>query len=126
MMYQMLYLSSINKRKAAPLLALVALDVAVFTLVNPRRAPSVLVVAGFFLLVITFYVLLSRLLEFAAKFLSLSRGRRKKLTLLMTICVAVSIGMQSIGQFSPRDLLAIVPIVAILYFYLSYYGSQNE
>lgn len=122
----MLLLNSINRKKAVPLLLLGALDVAVFTLVNPRNAPSVLVMAGFFLLVVTFYVLLSRLLGLASNFISIPAGRRKKLTLLITICVTVTIGMQSIGQFSLRDLLAIVPIVVVLYFYLSYYGRQSE
>jgi len=116
---------TIQKKRMYPIL-LVIVDVYIFTMVNPHKAPSFVIGVAYLLVIVTFYLLLAWLLEFIAKFLGLPLHRQKKLTLLTTICAAVLIGMQSIGQLALRDLLAIIPLVFVLYFYLSYYGNHKR
>jgi len=44
----------------------------------------------------------------------------------MTMLFALLIAMQSIGQLTVKDMFAIVPLVAVLAFYLSYQTKQKQ
>jgi hypothetical protein len=116
----------IKNKKKTLLFLLLIVDACIFTLVNPHQAPSLVIEGAYLLVVITFYLLLAQFLKLVGKLIGLPLYTQKKLTLIATVCAAVLIGMQSIGQLALRDLLAIIPLVIVLYFYLSYYGNQKR
>ena len=107
------------------ILLLIVVDLVVFTTFNPRTAPSIVVVVGFLLMALTVYVLCMTLLNFAAKHVVSLRSRKGRIGLMLSVCISIVIGLQSIGQLSTKDLLAIVPLLAVVYFYLSYYRKDS-
>lgn len=114
----------LSNRAFVRLAALLVVDGLFFSLVNPKKAASFIVVLGFLLLLVTVYGLLHICIGQIGQRLGTSQGSIKKLVLLLTIFFGVLIGMQSIGQLSLRDFLAITPLVIILYFYLSYFRKS--
>jgi hypothetical protein len=111
-------------RALARLVVLLAVDVLFFSLVNPKKTASFVVVLGFLLLLLTMYALLRICIGKIGRQLGAGQGSIKKSVLLLTIFSGVLIGMQSIGQLSLRDFLAITPLIIILYFYLSYFRKS--
>ena len=75
---------------------------------------------------VTVYVLCMALLDFMARYAVYVRPRKGRIGLMVSTCISVVIGLQSIGQLSVRDLLAIVPLLAVVYFYLSYYRRDMD
>jgi len=107
-------------RKVRYLLLLVIVDLVIFFGFNPKTAPSIVVVGGFLLLVLSIYMFTLLICELIGKYWYPVGARSGKIALLVTICLGLVIGLESIGQLSVRDMLAIIPLLAIIYFYLSY------
>ena len=113
--------SLFSSQHTVRLLLLIGVDVVFFSVIDPRNAASFVVVVGFLLLLATIYALLQVCMEQIGQRLGLSKDNSKKLVLLLTVFLGVVVGLQSIGQLSLRDLLAITPLIIVLYFYLSYF-----
>jgi len=107
------------------LLLLLAVDAVFFSMINPTRAYAWVVIIGFGLLVLTIYVIFGLLVTMIAKIVPLSDLLRKRLVRAATLLCGLLIAMQSIGQLSFKDLLALVPFVLVLAFYFSYQNKQT-
>lgn len=117
----MKYLS--QKPKFLYLLIAILVDLVFFGATDPTKVPSVLLAAGFILLVITFYLGFKLVAEGLSGPDKQTRNTRS-IILIATIFVAFIVGMQSIGQLSVRDVLAVIPLAVLLFVYLSYYVNQ--
>jgi hypothetical protein len=108
------------------LLAWIAVNMLFFGLISPLERSSILLFAGFGLLAVDIYLLLTGLIQVAA---SRIRGKKwrhpRRFAVVWTfVCVAL-LSLQSIGQLSARDGIAAVIIAAIFLAYSTYYRFKR-
>jgi hypothetical protein len=108
------------KRKLIELTALFVVDVLFFSLVNPVQAHAAVVIVGFLLLVVTLYVLIDFLLAVGERVIPFSHHTKRRIALATTLVAALLIAMQSIGQLTVKDVLAVIPLIIVLSVYFSY------
>jgi hypothetical protein len=107
-------------------LAIVAMDGMFFTMTNPSKVVSIVLMVGFLLLSLTLYFFLGRLLSLTSLY-GISLGRhRKRLAFFATGIAAGLLALQSMGELSTKDALVAVPLALVLYFYLSYRQTGQE
>lgn len=113
----------INKKKLAYFLILLLSEGVLFGLSNPAHAPALLLVTGFIMLVATFYFFTL----FCIWLITSGRPSRlvRKAGWLLTIFVAFLLAMQSIGELVWYDILALLPLLLILFLYLSYATTES-
>jgi len=110
----------INQHKKKIVGALIGVDCLFFGLTSPDRVPAVVLVFGFALLVANLYVAVSALVALM-RWYGISIGRHKrKIIIALTASLSVLVALQSTGQLTSRDLLVLLPFVALAYFYTSY------
>jgi hypothetical protein len=112
-------------KKIGRLLAVLVIDGLFFSLINPQKTHSVIIIVGFGLLVLTVYLGIDLLLGLLQRVMSFSAATRRRLQDASTMLIALLLAMQSIGQLTIRDLLALIPLVLVLAFYLSYQRKEN-
>jgi hypothetical protein len=106
-------------------LGLFFVDILFYTLSNPNKDPSYMVIVGFVLLILSVYLIIN--LTFALLHLYGLRMKRKKpLSLYLTGMVGLIIALQSVGELSPRDVLELLPIVIIGYAYTDYMRPNHK
>jgi hypothetical protein len=120
-------IGDMNKRykKLGYLAVLLLVDGLFFSLVDPRKAHALVIIVGFGLVVVTLYVLLDLLLMIVERVITLSTRTRRHLQDSITMLGGLLLAMQSIGQLTVKDMLAIIPLVAVLAFYLSYQRKET-
>ena len=115
-------------RKLAKLALLITVDAFFFSAYNPENSPPLVVVIGFLLFIATVYVLLKLLADVISSQFGLKLPNERKAIATVTTVIGLLIAMQSIGQLTTKDVLAIVPLMLILYLFLTYSkprGSKN-
>ena len=113
-------LKSILTSRLWLIISLLALDSAFFSLTDPSKVDSIMLVIGFLLVTSTFYLCIKQLLA-AAKLYGLPFGNReRRVAIFITGLAGVLIALQSIGELTRRDLLVVGPLAVILYVYVSY------
>jgi len=73
-----------------------------------------------------FYAWLAFIIRLIALFWPFSIRSQRHLAGALTLLATFMILMQSIGELSWRDVLAIVPLVAILYVYVGYFARPRK
>lgn len=109
-----------TKQKLLRLGALFVLDGLFFSLINPVKAAAVVTIVGFVLLVITLYVLIDFMLAVSERLIPFSAHAKRRMALATTLVLALLLAMQSIGQLTTKDILAVVPLAIVLSVYFSY------
>lgn len=107
------------------ILALLIADILVFFTVDPRQAPSVVLMIGLLLLVATIYIVICAGLYLIGFGIPSLRKREKKLRILLSVVVAFLVGLQSLGQLTAKDFIAVIPLLLVGYFYLTYPNDQK-
>ncbi len=107
-------------QKLGAVLLLLVADIVYFGLVNPANSNSLVVFIGCILIIFTIYILIYGLIKLLAVFFPISRSTQRRLTIFITLLLAFLLLMQSIGQLSLKDILAMVPLMIVLYLYLTY------
>jgi len=110
--------------KLVRILALLVIDGIFFGLIDPRKAYALTIIIGFGLLVLTIYTLVDLLLGLLERIVTFPAMTRHRLHTSITMLLGLLIAMQSIGQLTVKDLLAIIPLVLVAAFYLSYQRKQ--
>jgi hypothetical protein len=100
-------------RKLAKLALLVGIDVLFFSAYNPENSSPLVVVVGFLLFIATVYVLLKLLTEVISSQFGLKLPNERKAIATITTVIGLLIAMQSIGQLTVKDVLAIVPLLLL-------------
>lgn len=108
-------------RKQFLVVALLVANGLYFTLMNPESSKSLVLFLGFLLLAIDFFLLFKLLLRTIAVVTGRRGIVRNRLAGLATLIVIILLALQSIGQLSVRDTVAVVCIGAIFWFYSTYY-----
>ena len=99
---------------------LLVADIVFFSLVNPLSSNSFMIIIGCLLTALTIYIVLRALTRLLGVFISMSQPTQRRFAIFMTLLLMFLLLMQSIGQLSIRDILAIVPLMIVLYIYLTY------
>ncbi len=110
-----------HRKRTVGLIALLLIsDISYFSLVNPGNSNSFVVIVGCILIALSIYILVLALTKLFAVFFLISHSSQRRLTIFLTILLVFLLLMQSIGQLSLRDVLTIVPLMVVLYLYLTY------
>jgi hypothetical protein len=115
--------SIINQSKG--LILLLGLSAIFFSFVSPIQNSSLIAVAGSALVALTVYALILFVLRLISALIPISQKSRKSLALAATSVIVFLLLMQSIGQLSFRDGIAILPITVILYLYIGYLSQKR-
>ena len=91
-----------------------------FSLVNPTQGSSAVVVAGSILIALAIYICMLLFVKSMTVLTPISLKSQKHLALAATSFIVFLLLMQSIGQLSFRDALAVLALIAISYLYISY------
>lgn len=105
--------------------AVSAVDGLYFSLTNPSSANSLLIIVGVGLLAVTAYVWFALAVRVGAYFWPASLRTQRRQALFLAGVSVLLVLMQSIGQLDWRDVLAIVPLAAAFYIYLSYRSAGS-
>lgn len=104
--------------------AIGAVDIVFFACFSPEDSTWVILPA-LLLVVATIWSLSRLLMERISVIVPLKLSIQKRLTKLLVIASSLVVALQSIGQLTAKDVLTIIPLVAILYFYLAYAGTTS-
>jgi hypothetical protein len=88
---------------------------------NPESSKSLVLFIGFLLLAVDCFYLFKLLLHLLGTLTGRPGIVRNRLAGLMTLIVIVLLALQSIGQLSVRDTVAVICIGVIFLFYSTYY-----
>lgn len=97
-----------------------------FTATNPTNLPSWGLMAGYVLSVAVMYFAVRLLVTVLAVYLPVIGRQRRRLVRLLTAIAALLVAMQSAGQLTIKDMLVLVPLVAIGYFYMTYAARSQS
>ncbi|HSW37342.1 MAG TPA: hypothetical protein VLG37_03180 [Candidatus Saccharimonadales bacterium] len=106
-------------------LALLAVDVLFFLNTDPFKIASPLIIVGFLLLSLNIYWFFRALISLLALYIAPLKRHQARPARILTITASLLIAMQTIGQLSLKDVLALLPIVLIGYIYLSFNKKQR-
>lgn len=90
-----------------------------FGLTNPNRVPSIFLMVGFALILMTLYWLVYNLQKMTAFYIPWL-SRQKYLTVSIVVCLGMLLALQSIGQLTTRDTLLVPLATLVIYAYTSY------
>lgn len=90
-------------------------------LTDPQRLPSVFLVVPFVLLFIVLSAGISHLIGVYGIF----KRRKTRIGVVCATIPVLLLVLQSLGQLTVRDVLAIFALFAIAYFYMSRFGVQT-
>jgi hypothetical protein len=105
---------------------LLVANLVFFGLFSPTNSPSVVLGAAFLLLTLDIYLVIYTCLVGLGLLLNQPKVHSRRVAGLLTGTVMVLVALQSIGELSVRDGLAIVILAVIISFYSSYYGSRRR
>lgn len=109
--------------KIAPKIAAVTGSVLLLFLLgtDPQQLPSVLLTAPFVLL----FIVTASLASFALGSLQISRQKKTKLVVVVATVPVLLLVLQSLGQLTVRDVLAVTVLFGVAYFYISRFSVSS-
>jgi hypothetical protein len=99
-------------------------DIIFFCIFNPQNSSSFVTIVGCVLVSITIYIVTRMLLMVLGKATHITKAAQEHLSLSISLALTFLLLMQSIGQLGVRDLLAVIPLAIVVYFYLSYAAKR--
>ena len=116
----------VSRLRSWLLAGLLLVNLAVFSGSNPHNAPSLMLIIGFGLLMLNFYLLMLGLVKLGNYGLLTGRYQHKRFARLTTGLFAGLVALQSIGELGPRDIVVMLPLAVVGYLYISYgWASKN-
>lgn len=117
LLIQMKHTSKLATYQRIALLLLV--DCLFFGFFAPQSS-AFIVIPALLLVILNIYVLVKVLLYVVGRFVTLKTQVARRITVILTGSVSILLALQSIGQLTLRDVLTLIPLMTVLYFYLSY------
>jgi Ca2+/Na+ antiporter len=103
---------------------LAAIDCAFFGLVSPDSNAFVIIPA-FILVMLSIFAILTLIVGYVGKMFVVKPSNQRRIVLMLTASIAAIIALQSVGQLTVRDVATIVPLILVLYLYVSYTKSRR-
>jgi hypothetical protein len=105
--------------------ALVTLNLLFFGRLSPANSPSLVLFLSFGLLFMDFLVLWYAVAKAAGLLLARPHQRIRRPVLIAASISTVLLALQSIGQLTIRDIVALMALVGLFWLYLSYYRRKQ-
>jgi hypothetical protein len=106
-------------------LTLLFVDIAFFTTTDASKVAPFVLIIGFLLLVLTFYVLLYGLLG-VSRLYGLPIRHKQRLAVFLSGILGLIVALQSIGELSLRDILVLLPLATLGYVYGMYTTARRR
>ncbi|MEO6513169.1 MAG: hypothetical protein ABIR37_00625 [Candidatus Saccharimonadales bacterium] len=100
------------------------IDSAFFGLLSPNTSAFVIIPA-FILIIVTIFAILTLIVTYIGKMFVVKPKNQKRIVIMLTATLGIIIALQSIGQLTVRDVVTIVPLILVLYLYMSYTKSRR-
>jgi hypothetical protein len=98
---------------------LLLVDCLFFGFFGPQSS-AFIVIPALLLVILNIYALVKVLLYVVGRFVTIKQQVVRRITVILTGSVSILLALQSIGQLTLRDVLTLIPLMVVLYFYLSY------
>lgn len=95
------------------------LTIGLFIGTDAAKASSFVIILSFILLITTIYYLIYCILGFL-KLYGINIKHQKTISIYVTIASGILIALQSIGELGSRDIIVLLPLAILGYFYSSY------
>ena len=106
--------------------AFLVADALFFSSLNPYSSRSILLFAGFILLAATVYLCIQLIRRALAAVAGREVVPSRRLPLFLTLFVSILLALQSVGQLTVRDSVALVIVGVIVWFYSTYLRPQRR
>jgi hypothetical protein len=117
----------IHNRHVQICAALLVADCLVFAFVDPRQASAPWLIAGYILLGITFFSLAGLFANSLKGYGDRAQKLGRRFLRYGAAIVVALVGLQSIGQLTLKDVVTLLPLAVLAYWYLGYgkaYGKK--
>ena len=104
-------------------IALIIVDVLFFGLTSPNSS-SFVIIPAFTLVIINILAITDLLMRYFMQIIPIKDAIRRRVTVVVSVTIALIVALQSIGQLTLRDVVTIVPLAGLLYFYMSYMSRR--
>jgi hypothetical protein len=118
-------MQQLPRRHIAVFTLLLLANVAFFGFTSPLESSSALLFIGFGLLAVDLYLLLIGLLLLTGKIKGSQWKQPRIFAATWTVLLIVLLSLQSIGQLSLRDSVAVIVVGVIFLMYSSYYRKKR-
>ena len=105
-------------------IVLAVIDTVFFGTISPN-ASAMVIIPAFILVVVTIYAVLGLLVAYVGKMYTVKPKNQRRIVVVTTVTLSIIIALQSIGQLTIRDVATIVPLILVLYLYISYTKSRS-
>jgi hypothetical protein len=113
-------LKALTNKHVWSITILLVVDSMFFSITNPSKGSSFMLIVGFLFLALTIYYIFSQLLKILS-FYGFSNGKHsRRLTYYFTGLIAGLLALQTIGELTLKDAVILTPLSLVLYFYVSY------
>jgi len=109
----------LTNKKIAMIGGLAIIDGLFFGLTNPARVPSLLLIVGFGLVVVSLYAGLRLVMSIGGVYNPWFQRQQRPVGYITGVVAAV-LALQSIGQLSLRDVVVLLVLSAVLAVYYGY------
>lgn len=117
--------SWLSELQIVALLGLFLADGLYFALTNPRQGHTAVVIAGAALAILTIYAAAWVTARLLGMVFSLAPRSERVIAAVLGTPIMYGLLMQSIGQLNAKDILAVVPLALVGYFYFAYGRNQQ-
>ncbi len=121
----MTYIKKISLRLRI-IAGLALIDLCFFGLINPNVGNSLIIILGCVFAAATVYCLCLIMASVLGMLAGTSLTAQRRIAIFLATVAIFLLLMQSIGQLSIRDIIAIVPLAALLYLYSTYAMSRKK
>ncbi len=95
-----------------------SLLIAFLLITKPEHLPVPLLIVPYVLFAVALYMTTRSIMNAYKPVSNNRKQRRNVLTMLVVATVVICIGLQSIGELAPRDLVIVALFSALAYFYM--------
>jgi hypothetical protein len=107
-------------------LILFVVDCLFFSMTNPNKVPSLVLIVGFSLVALSLNGVL-RFIVIVAAIYGLPVGRHsQRIALFISIAMATALALQSVGELTLRDVIVLSLLSVVSYLYISYGRVQRQ
>lgn len=106
-------------------LLLLLLDVLFFAFFSPETSAWAILPA-LILIILTIWAFMRVLIGLISRLVPIKSATQRRLTRLLVIALGLIVALQSLGQLTMKDVLTIVPLIALLYLYVVYAGTTSS
>jgi ABC-type uncharacterized transport system permease subunit len=114
-----IYKHLIKNKYIYRLVIILILDALLFTLTNPHSVSPIILLLGFICCIATIYYT-THFLLFLLSFYGIKVTHARQLSVCMAGLGGFLLALQSIGELSLRDIVVIVPLILLVYLYITF------